>query len=32
MIASVVLSSTLGKLCCELLDWPSARIAQDDVM
>jgi len=32
LIASIVLSSGIGKLCCDLLGWPSVRIAQDDII
>lgn len=32
LIASIVLSRLLGSFCCQLLNWKSARIAQDDIM
>lgn len=32
LIASIILKESLGKLVSELMDWPSARIAQDDVI
>jgi hypothetical protein len=32
MIASLVLSQQLGYFCSQLMNWSSARIAQDDIM
>ena len=32
LVASIILQESLGKLVCEIMGWPSVRIAQDDVI
>jgi 2-oxoglutarate-dependent dioxygenase len=32
LVASIVLQESLGKLVAQIMDWPSVRIAQDDLI
>jgi len=32
LVASIILQESLGKLVCNIMGWPSARIAQDDLI
>lgn len=32
LVASIILQESLGKLVAQIMDWPSVRIAQDDLI